>query len=97
MCSSLLQYHLISLLSFISKLISKFISKEVGDYLTRNNFLSDKLYEVHFYRSTADVLTVITEIIIETLDHRFVTKAIALGISKAFGKVQGFSTQTLQL
>ena len=55
--------------------------------MERNNFLSDYQYGIPSKRSTADILTVITERIHQSLGVSGEDRAIALDISKAFDKV----------
>ena len=81
------QYRPISLLSIISKLFESVINKRVLDHLVKNNLMSDVQYGFRSYRSTADVLTVITHRISEAIAKGNHTRLIALDISKAFDKV----------
>ena len=85
--SSPSQYRPISLLSIMSKLLESVINKRVTRHLTKNNLLCDEQYGFRSSRSTADVLTVITHRVSEALDDGFMTRAVALDISKAFDKV----------
>ena len=55
------QYRPISLLSIVSKLFESIINEQILRHLTRADLLSDFLYGFRAYRSTADVLTVITD------------------------------------
>ena len=52
-----------------------------------NGPFSDFQYGFWASRSTADILTVITSKISSALDNGYITRAIALDISKAFDKV----------
>lgn len=69
---SLFQCCSISCFSVISKIFGYIINKEVVDHLSRNNLLSNGLYRFHCSRSSADVLTVATHRISETLNDRFI-------------------------
>ena len=80
-------YRPISLLSIISKVFESTINKHLKNYLDTNLLLIDSQYGFRSSRSTADVLTVITDRISRTLDKGFDARAIALDISKAFDKV----------
>ena len=80
-------YRPISLLSIISKVFESTINKHLKNYLGTNLLLIDSQYGFRSSRSTADVLTVITDRISRTLDKGFDARAIALDISKAFDKV----------
>ena len=57
------------------------------NHLDSHNLFSDYQYGFRSGRSTADVLTVISERVYRTLDACGETRAIALDISKAFDKV----------
>ena len=85
--SSPSQYRPISLLSIMSKLLESVINKRVTKHLMKNHLLCDEQYGFRSSRSTADVLTVITHRVSEALDEGFMTRAVALDISKAFDKV----------
>ena len=85
--SSPSQYRPISLLSVMSKLLESVINKRVIQHLTKNHLLCDEQYGFRSSRSTADVLTVITHRVSQALDEGFMTRAVALDISKAFDKV----------
>ena len=85
--SSPSQYRPISLLSIMSKLLESVINKRVTKHLMKNHLLCDEQYGFRSSRSTADVLTVITHRVSGALDEGFMTRAVALDISKAFDKV----------
>ena len=89
--SSPSQYRPISLLSIMSKLLESVINKRVTKHLMKNHLLCDEQYGFRSSRSTADVLTVITHRVSEALDEGFMTRAVALDISKAFDKVWDYS------
>lgn len=80
-------YRPISLLSIISKIFEFILNMHLKTYLDKNNLLSDNQYGFRSSRSTADVLTVITDRISRSHDNEFDARAIALDISKAFDKV----------
>ncbi|XP_047140024.2 probable RNA-directed DNA polymerase from transposon BS [Hydra vulgaris] len=80
-------YRPISLLPVISKVFESLINKHLISHLESNNLLSDHQYGFRSSRSTADVLTVITDRFYRALDRGGEVKAIALDISKAFDKV----------
>ena len=81
------KYRPVSLLSVISKLFEAVINLHLKRHLEKNGLLSDVQYGFRPSRSTADVLTVITERISKCLDKSYDSRAIALDISKAFDKV----------
>ena len=71
----------------MSKLLESVLNREIVNHLSKNNLLSDIQYGFRSSRSTADVLTVISHRISESLDGGFISRAIALDISKAFDRV----------
>ena len=60
---------------------------QIACRVNTNKLLSDVQYGFRISRSTADVLTVISHVIIKALDSTFDARAIALDISKAFYQV----------
>ena len=56
-------------------------------HLDSTGLFSDLQYGFHTLRSTADILTVLSERIYNSMDAGGETRAIALDISKAFDKV----------
>ena len=81
------KYRPVSLLSVISKLFEAVINLHLKSHLEKNGLLTDFQYGFRSSRSTADVLTVITDRISKCLDKSLDSRAIALDISKAFDKV----------
>ena len=77
------KYRHISLLPNNSKIFASFINDSLTKYLDITDFFSDLQYSFHAFRSTADILTVLSEY----LQFGGETRAIALDISKAFDKV----------
>ena len=80
-------YRPISLLPVVSKVFEILINSSIIKHLDSNGLLSDHQYGFRSSRSTADLLTVITERIHQTLDSSGESRAIALDISKAFDRV----------
>ena len=85
--SSPSNYRLISILTVISKVFEIVINSALTRHLESNNLLSDHQYGFRSERSTADLLTVVTERIHQALDVSCEARANALDISKAFDKV----------
>ena len=81
------KYRPISLLPIISKVFESLINNHIITHLEKFSRLSDVQYGFRSSRSTADILTVITDPIVRSLDSSFETRTIALNISKAFDKV----------
>ena len=83
----ILNYRPISLLSVISKVFESLISSSLTNHLESLKLLSDHQYGFRSGRSTADVLTVFSERVFQSLNASGETRAIALDISKAFYKI----------
>ena len=81
------KYRPISLLPIISKVFERVINNKIIGYLESSRLLSDKQYGFRHQRSTADLLTVVTERIYRALDRCGEAKSVALDISKAFDRV----------
>ena len=80
-------YRPISLLSVISKVFECLICSPLVRHLDFHNLFSDSQYGFRAGRSTADVLTVISDRVYRALNICGEGRAIALDISKAFDKV----------
>ena len=78
------KYRPISLLSIISKVFESIIKNHITHHLEKHSLLSDNQYGFQPSRSTANILTVITDRISRALDCSLEARAIALDISKAF-------------
>ena len=81
------KYRHISLLSIVSKIFESFINDSFIKHLDSTGLFSDLQYGFRTLRSTADILTVLSERIYNSMDAGGETRAIALDISKAFDKV----------
>ena len=77
----------ISILFVISKVFEITTNSSLTRHLETNNLLSDHQYGFCIGRSTADLLTAVTESIHQALDVSGEASAIALDISKTFNKV----------
>ena len=76
-------YHPVSLLSVVSKVFQKLIV----DHLEKCGLFSDFQYGFRSSRSTADLLTVVSDRIIRALNRSGATRSIAVDISKASDRV----------
>ena len=73
-------YHLVSLLSVVSKVFEKLVNSRIVDHL-------DFQYGFKSFQSTADLLTVVSDRITRAFNTSGATQAIALDIYKAFNIV----------
>ena len=80
-------YRPISLLPTISKVFESLMNAAMTDHFESLGLLSDRQYGFRSSRSTADLLTVITERLLRALDKCGEARIVALDISKAFDKV----------
>ena len=80
-------YHPVSLLSVISKVFEKLVNNRIVDHLEKCGLFSDFQYGFRSSRSTADLLTVVSERIARAFNRSVATRAVALDISKAFDRV----------
>ena len=78
-------YRLVSLLSVISKVFEKLVNNRIFDHLEKCGFSSDFQYGFRSSRSTANLLTVVSDRIAWAFDRSVAT--VALNISKAFDRV----------
>ena len=77
----------ISLLSVVSKVFEKLVNNRIVDHLEKYGLFSDFQYGFRSSRSTADVLTVVSDRIARAFNRSGATRAVALDISKAFNRV----------
>ena len=80
-------YRPASLLSVVSKVIEKLVNNRIVDHLEKCNLFSDFQYGFRSSRSTAYLLTVVSDRIARAFNRSGATGAVALDISKAFDKV----------
>ena len=71
----------------MSKIFESFVNDRISKYLEATGLLSDLQYGFKAFRSTADLLTVLSKPIYNSLDVGGETSAIALDIFQAFDKV----------
>ena len=77
----------VSLLSVVSKVFEKFLNNRIVDHLENCGLFSDFQYGFRPSRSTADLLTVVSDRIARAFNRSGVTRAVTLDISKAFNRV----------
>ena len=80
-------YHPVSLVSLFSKVLEKLVNNGVVDHLEKSGLFSDFQYGFRSSRSTADLLTVVSDRIARAFNRSGATRAVALDISKAFDRV----------
>ena len=80
-------YRPVSLLSLISKVFEKLVNNRIVDHLEKCGLFSDFQYGFRSSRSTADLLTVVSDRIARAFNKSGATRAVALDISKAFDRV----------
>ena len=81
-------YHPVSLLSVVSKVFEKLVNNGIVDHLEKCGLFSDFQYGFRSSRSTADLLTVVSDRIARAFNRSGATWAVALDISKAFDRVR---------
>ena len=80
-------YRPVSLLSVVSKVFEKIVNNRIVDHLEKCGLFSDFQYGFRSSRSTADLLTVVSDRIARAFNRSGATRAVALDISKAFDRV----------
>ena len=80
-------YHHVSLLSVVSKVFEKLANNRIVDHLEKCGLFSNFQYGFRSSRSTADLLTVVSDRIARAFNRSGATRAVALDISKAFDRV----------
>ena len=80
-------YRPVSLLSVVSKVFEKLVNNRIVDHLEECDLFSDFQYGFRSSRSTADLLTVVSDRIARASNRAGATRAVALDLSKAFDRV----------
>ena len=82
-------YHPVSLLSVVSKVFEKYANNRIVDHLENCGFFSYFEYGFRFSRSTADLLTELSDRIARAFNRSGATRAVALDrvLSKALDRV----------
>ena len=71
----------------VSKVFDKLVNNRIVDHLEKCGLFTDFQYGFRSSRSTADLLAVISDRIARAFNKSGATRAVALDISKAFGRV----------
>ena len=79
-------YHSVSLLSVVSKVVEKLVNNKIVDQLEKSGLFSDFQYGFTSSRSTADLLTVVSDRLARVFNRSGATRAVALDISKDFDR-----------
>ena len=77
----------VSLLSVVRKVLEKLVNNRIVDHLEKSGLFSDFQYDFRSSRSTADLLTVVSDRIATAFNRSGATQAVALDISKVFHRV----------
>ena len=77
----------VSLLSVVIKVFEKLVDNSIVYHLEKCGLFSDFQYGFRSSRSTADLLTVVSDRIARAFNRSGATRAMALDISKAFDRV----------
>ena len=77
----------VSLLSVVSKVFNKLVNNSIADHLEKSGLFSVFQYGFRYSRSTADLLTVVSDRIARAFNRSGAIQAVALDISKAFDRV----------
>ena len=80
-------YCRVSLLSVVRKVFEKLVDNRIVDHLEKCGLFSDFQYGFRSSRSTADLLTVVSDRIARAFNRSGATRAVTLDISKAFDRV----------
>ena len=80
-------YRPVSLLSVVSKVFEKLANNRIVVHLEKCGLFSDFQYGFRSSRSTADLLTVVSDRIARAFNRSWAARAVALDISKAFDRV----------
>ena len=80
-------YHPVSLLFVVSKVFEKLVNNRIVDHLEQCNLFFGFQYGFMSFRSTEDLLTVVSDRIARAFNRSGATLAVALDISKAFNRV----------
>ena len=81
------KYRPVSLLSVVSKVFEKLVNNRIADHL--EIYISKPYFQYGFssFRSTSDLLTVVSDRIARAFNRSGATRAVALDISQAFDRV----------
>ena len=78
---------LVSLPSVVSKVVEKSVNNRIVDHLEKCGLFSNFQYAFRSSRSTADLLTVVSDRIAKAFNKSGATRTVALDTTKAFDRV----------
>ena len=84
--STTINYHPFSVLSVVGKVFEKLLNNRIVDHVENYGLFPDFKYSFRSSRSTADLLTVVSDRIARACNRSEATQAVALDISKAFNR-----------
>ena len=79
-------YRPVSLLSVVTRVFEKLVNNRLVDHLEKCDLFSGFQYGFRSSRSTANLLTVLSDRIARAFNRSGAARAVALDISKAFGR-----------
>ena len=82
-----MSYRPLSLLSEVCEVFEKLVNNRIIDHLEKCGLFSDLHYGFRSSRSTADLLTVVSDRTARAFNRSGATRAVALDTSKAFDRV----------
>ena len=77
----------VSLLSVVSKVFQKLVNNRIFDHLEKCGLFSDFQHGFRSSQSTADLLTVVSDIIARAFNRSGATRGVGLDISKVFDRL----------
>ena len=80
-------YRPISLLSVVGKVFERILAQTITEHLDDNGLLSHKQFGFRHFRSTSDLLLLLTKVWQDSLDNGLDTIVVALDIAGAFDRV----------
>ena len=83
-------YCLVSFLSVVRKVFQKLVNNTIVNHFEKCGLFSDFQYGFSSSRSTADLLTVVSDRIVGTFNRSRATRAVALDISKTLHQLQSY-------
>ena len=80
-------YRAVIFLSVVSKVFEKLVNNSIVDHLEKSGLFSDFQYGFRSSRSTADLLTVVSDRVARAFNRSGATRIVEIDISKGFNRV----------